>query len=368
MRNFTGWVVVCLSIMSAWVWGEGTGKVPVIHCTDLYHPHDDPDDHFDLATISAIPELEVKAVILDQGGKQKGNPGEIPVRQMNKITGREVPWAIGLSRNLKTPGDQVLEDAAEFQKGVELILKTLRESPTPVVIDCIGSMRDVAAAFNREPALFRSKVAKLMIFIGEASEQHQDYREWNVRLDPQAYVAIMRSGLPIYWVPCMDGGDLKNEGGASFWVARHADLLKGCSPRLMQYFIYALEVNRQAPLALGEPIEFLDRPIDPAREQRVLAGSRNLWCTAVFTALADQAIVREGERWVYRPMKELGGEKPIFGFRPVNVEVSDTAAIKYGAGHRIMRFEVYDRKNYAEAMTAVTRELLLKLGRSGAAD
>ena len=29
--------------------------VPVIYCTDLFHPHDDPDDHFDLATLFALP-------------------------------------------------------------------------------------------------------------------------------------------------------------------------------------------------------------------------------------------------------------------------------------------------------------------------
>jgi hypothetical protein len=363
MRNCTGWVVVFLGIMAGWVWGDGPGRVPVIHCTDLYHPHQDPDDHFDLATIYAIPELEVKAVILDHGGEQKKRPGEVAVKQMNRITGQNVPWAIGLATNLKTPGDQGLEDGPEFQQGVELILKTLRESDKPVVIDCVGSMRDVAAAFNREPGLFREKVAKLMIFIGEASEKHQDYREWNVRLDPQAYITLMRSDLPIYWVPCMDGGDLKNNGGASFWVAKHADLLKGCSPRLMQYFIYGLMVDRNKPLGLGDPLQFLNEPVDAERAKQVLAGSRNLWCTAVFTAMADLAIVREGDRWVYRRQEALGDKKPVFGFAPVGVEVSDTAAIRYGTGpgaHRVMRFEMYDRKNYAEAMTTVTRELLTR--------
>ena len=31
-----------------------TGKTPVIHATDLYHFHCDPDDHWDLATIYAL--------------------------------------------------------------------------------------------------------------------------------------------------------------------------------------------------------------------------------------------------------------------------------------------------------------------------
>ena len=40
-------------------------KMPIIHVTDLYHPAQDPDDHFDLATLFALPEVEIKAVLLD---------------------------------------------------------------------------------------------------------------------------------------------------------------------------------------------------------------------------------------------------------------------------------------------------------------
>ena len=40
----------------------------VIHITDLYHPHQDPDDHFDLAQIFALAkqgDLEVLQVMID---------------------------------------------------------------------------------------------------------------------------------------------------------------------------------------------------------------------------------------------------------------------------------------------------------------
>ena len=74
--------------------------VPVIYCTDLFHPHDDPDDHFDLATLFALPELEVKAILLDQGDKQLQRPGAIPLRQMMLMTGRQAPFAIGLGQKL----------------------------------------------------------------------------------------------------------------------------------------------------------------------------------------------------------------------------------------------------------------------------
>ena len=66
--------------------------VPVLYCTDLFHPHDDPDDHFDLATIYAIPGIELRGIVLDQGDKQQQRPGRIPVGQLNALTGRSVPW------------------------------------------------------------------------------------------------------------------------------------------------------------------------------------------------------------------------------------------------------------------------------------
>jgi hypothetical protein len=30
----------------------------VIYCTDLFHPHDDPDDHFDIACLYAIWQID----------------------------------------------------------------------------------------------------------------------------------------------------------------------------------------------------------------------------------------------------------------------------------------------------------------------
>ena len=50
-------------------------KSPYIYSTDLYHRHGDPDDHFDIATIYALPEIELKGIVLDNciygGGNEK---------------------------------------------------------------------------------------------------------------------------------------------------------------------------------------------------------------------------------------------------------------------------------------------------------
>src|ERR1039457_420761 len=99
---------------------EAARSVPVIYCTDLFHPHDDPDDHFDLATLYAMPELDIKGVVLDHGRKQLERTGLIPVAQMNRIPGRNVPAVIGLADPLRSPDDKALDKPAQFQGAVEL--------------------------------------------------------------------------------------------------------------------------------------------------------------------------------------------------------------------------------------------------------
>ncbi|MDD4872833.1 MAG: hypothetical protein PHR77_19955 [Kiritimatiellae bacterium] len=327
---------------AAWTAEQVSVKpLPVIYCTDLFHPHDDPDDHFDLATLFMMPELDVKIVVLDQGDKQLQRPGNVPVSQMNRIAGLKVPMAIGLATKLKSPQDKALDQSPEFQNGVTIILKTLKESSVPVMIAAVGSVRDVVAAFNREPELFRTKVGKLMAFIGDAS--HPTFKEYNIELDPQAYIGLMRSGLPVWWVPCFDGGLWQNKGHASFWKAKHGDILKNASPELIQFFIYALEKEK------SDPQMFLSLPVDAARKAKLFAGVRNLWCTALFDVMT----------W---PEGKTGNE--LFGFFEVDLSVTDDAVIQYGKGKdskKVLQFEIRNQDKYAEAMTDATAKRLTKL-------
>ena len=325
------------------VWSllSATAAVPVIYCTDLFHPPDDPDDHFDLATVFALRQVELKAIILDQGLKQLRRPGAIPLSQLNHCTGRAIPWAIGLAHPLKHPTDPALDQPTEFQAGVKLILDSLRAATGQVMVATLGSVRDLVAAFNREPELCRKKIGRVLAFIGEASEP--SFQEYNVSLDPQAYVGLMRSGLPVWWVPCFDGGLWQNRGHASFWRAPHRELLQGVAPQLWQYFIYALERET------NDPIRFLSQPVDLQRKERLLAGQRNLWCAAVLAALA----------W---PANKTATE--LFEFEPVDVVVTDNGLVRYSFGpgsRRVWRFKVRDPARYGPGMTAATARLLEQL-------
>ena len=349
------------SLAVGWA-AEAARSVPVIYCTDLFHPHDDPDDHFDLATLYAMPELDIKGVVLDQGRKQLERPGRIPVSQMNKITGRHVPAAIGLADPLRTPDDKALDQPAEFQSAVELIVETLRASRRPVCIATAGSVRDVVCAFNREPRLFRKKVAMVLAFIGEASDTK--FQEYNVGLDPQAFAGLMRSGLPVYWVPCFDGGVWQNRGHASFWRASQQTLLQGAIPELNQYFIYALEKET------AEPLAFLSRPVEAERQARLFAGTRNLWCGAVLGVMSGREVLFDGSKWTSElPQRgrvaTVAGRKPLFSFRKVQVSVNDAGVVSYGkrpGSHKVKRFEVRESAPYEQGMAEATADLLSRLG------
>jgi len=310
-----------------------------------------------------MSELDLKGIVLDQGDKQLTRPGAIPVSQMNTLTGRNVPTIFGLTEKLQSPTDEALHQKPEYQKGVEFILDTLRNSPSPVMIATVGSVRDVVAAYNRDPALFRGKVGKLLVFIGEASDP--SFQEFNVRLDPQAYVGLMRSGLPIYWVPCFDGGNGKNAGHASFWNAKHEDLLREATPELIQFFIYALEKET------ADPLSFLSFPVEPQRQAQLFARTRNLWCTAIFGVLSERQVTFDGTRYrsvprTNRKAQEAVLNNDLFGFSEVDLSISDSGIVRYGKSEdskKVMRFEVRNKARYAEGMTALTADLLSKLGR-----
>lgn len=336
---------------------QAAARVPVLYCTDLFHPHEDPDDHFDLATLYALPEIDVRGIVLDQGERQRQRPGRIPVSQINHLTGRSVPVAIGLAKRLKSPSDAGLDQAEPFQAGTRLILDTLRRADAPVALIAVGSVRDIVAAFNREPALLRRKVSRVLVFIGEASKE--DFQEYNVGLDPQAFVGLMRSGLLVDWVPCFDGGLWQNRGHASFWKAKHEDLLRRAAPELVQFFIYALEHEK------AEPLAFLHQPVDAARKAKLFAGDRNLWCTVLFASVARRVVVWDGARYQLVPAGAASdaGQPAgaLYGFEEATVTVTDAAVVKYGAGPgatTVRRFVVRDPARFAAGMTRVTADLL----------
>ena len=182
-------VVLAGFVMSA------QARYPIIYSTDLYYTIADIDDHFDAAVLLKSPELDIKGVILDN--HLYPSDGEKVMEKLMEYSNRRVPVVKGLGqfqmRSLQDKGLYV-----DGQDGVEFILKTLSESSGKVALMAVGSMTDLAVAYVRDPELLERKVANVYVVAGSAEAPQQDY---NVKLDPYAFVVIMRSKLPIVWVP-----------------------------------------------------------------------------------------------------------------------------------------------------------------------
>lgn len=290
-------------------------KIPIIHSTDLFHPHTDPDDHYDLACLFAIAEFDIRGVILDLGQTQAQRTGRPAVDQLMHITGRRVPCAIGLSQRLRTRTDKALEEPTQFQGAVELILSVLRNSQEKVVLFTTGSCRDVAVAFNREPALLKQKVRAIYFNIGRGPNEPQE--ECNVGYDPQSYLRLFESGLPIYWCPCFGKG-----GYETLYVADQKTVVGACVPAVQNFFVYCLTQSK------AEPIGFLASGPHP-----LPTGPRSMWCTAPMFHAAGRKIYQRGPDDFVALAPEAaekaglsGKEVTVFGFEPMRSTIEPVQA------------------------------------------
>jgi len=305
---------------------SGIKRIPVIYSTDLYQPPNDPDDHYDIAMLSGMEEIDIKALIFDLAlsTRQPEDVGKGALEQLSKITGRlSPPWKIGLRNPLRSPDDQALDQPEEFQGGVELILSTLKQSKEQVVMILVGSCRDFVVAFNRNPDLLKEKVKAVYVNAGNGTKGMQD--EWNVKLDPYAYIGLMFSGLPIYWCPCftnvyqLSSPEYVSEGKAFctlYSIPNQAKLLASTRPMVKNYFAYALNQSKE------EPLSFLDKELQPLPEKE-----KWMWCTAPFLHAAGREIYRTQDgRWITctpEKAKTPGIKSPaieVFHFEPVHIK------------------------------------------------
>jgi hypothetical protein len=336
--------------------GAAENRVAVVYSTDLYHPHVDADDHVDLATVFALPELDVRAVLLDNGQWQRQKSGRTPVEQMLAMTGRRVPYAPGLAP-LKSPEDDGRAQPAEYQQAVELLLKVLRASGEPVHVITTGSVRDVAAAFNREPERLRAKVAGLYINIGNSSLGGDEY---NVALDRAAYRRLLQTGLPIYWYPCFP----KNVRESTYWLmADFPATLKASPAPLRNYFIYAV---RHLDPTKHDPVASLAADLGPVDDAFAKAGAfrpaKEMWCTPALLTVAGRRIYRVAGGYVAAATPPPGAEEvKLYEYVPTRLEVDPQGKptrIDYHASDpNVKVIRVSDPKLYGEAMNGCLRDL-----------
>ena len=346
--------------------GGPTRRIPLVHVTDLYHPPQDPDDHLDLATIVALPEYELRGVVLDitrkflvpkpAGWDVARDPGYVPVAQLGHLTGRTIPAAMGPVDPLAHPADEARDRPWSEQAGINLLLDLLERSAEPVTISAVGSARVIAAAFNRAPDLMRAKTRTILLNIGSTGGSK---REWNVGLDPSAYIALWRSGLPVDWYPCgtdRSAFDPGHERG-TYWKVSHATLFHDLPAGLRAWLDYAFNAS-----ARGDIIRVLAESGNGESWNAVLAGERNMWATISLVLGAGRVLARTPGGWRFVPVAAAAGlERWDCRLDPIRATVDDEARVTWQVAGEDTGRRLFGRKpgvEYGLAMAEALNALL----------
>jgi hypothetical protein len=341
-------------------------KTPMLHVTDLYRPHMDPDDHWDLACVYALAsrgDIELKGVLIDHPPENadRCNPDIAAVAQMNLITGKYVPVAVGSGLPMKSR-DDVQEYAPVVEHyGVGMVLDVLRKSPEPVVINILGSSRDIAIAGKKAPELFKAKCAGIYLNAGTGSPKMNPASklEYNVTLDKYAFAAIFDLPCPVYWMPCFE--ELESDWQqkvceyGTHYRFRQDQILSHLSDAVQNYFAYMFGKYTD-----NNWLGYLKGPKDKALLSKVGSMYRNMWCTAGFLHAADYTATRDG-KIVPLDKKHI---QPVFTFDAIKIKC-DNNGVTHWFGDNSSKdrfiFHVRDTDNYQSAMTGTMKSLLTAL-------
>ena len=346
-------------------------KTPIVlHQTDLFHPHADPDDHFDLAVVFALALqklIDLRGVILDYPvmNETNGDPAVIAVAQMNRICAGAVPGVVGAQMKMMSVDDHFENAPARELAAVNFIIETLRKAERPVRFKCGSSAPDVAVAAVREPDLFREKCSGIYLNCGSAypNPDKPDQEEYNITVNRAGQAALFNEvPCPVYWFPCWHTAlDWKMGGNATYFEERHEDLLKDISPSL-RYFMYYMfsrsnEMNWMRSMEKG----IADEPwFKMIRTQN--NGRRPLWAAASLFMLANRTVTRDGE---IVAADEAAPADALFRLENIRVRADERGRIKWSrceeeSNRKI--FHILDDAKYCQAMTRAVNTLLKTIG------
>ena len=181
--------------------------IPVLHDCDPGH-----DDAMALLLSQASPEIEILAVTTCCGN-QTIEKTTYNVQRICTLLGIDVP--IGMGRPGPMLQDPITAANIHGQSGldgpklpeptvpvselsaVELMAKTLRESPEPVTIISTGPMTNTGCLLLAHPEL-KPKIRRISLMGGGL--RHGNWSpaaEFNILVDPEAADIVFRSGVPI---------------------------------------------------------------------------------------------------------------------------------------------------------------------------
>lgn len=334
----------------------------LVHQTDLFRPHNDPDDHWDLACVFALAKLgraHLRGILIDSPPgppvlMHKSDPDVGAVAQLSHLTGISAPIAVGSATMLSQRGDFAPRPAPS---GVAFLLDTLRQTPQGVYITAVGSARDIAEALVRDPDLFAQRCRGIYLNAGSGSPDPAAVKalEWNAKLDPLAFAEIFRAPCPLFWMPDLQdeagAGDLEPREYATHYRFLQREILPHLPAPFRAYFGWMF--TRQNTCNWLDALQMDFEPLLATKEQE----HRFMYSTAGFFDVAGLGVTVEGtlapkveprQDWVYR-------------FEPVDVTCSPAGVTTWrparGPTNRHI-FHVLNTGAYTVAMTSAMRQLL----------
>lgn len=182
--------------------------MPVILDCDPGH-----DDAIALILALASPELKVLAVTTSAGNQTPDKTLNNALRILTLLGRDDIPVAAGapkpLARELiiadNVHGESGLDGpklpdpafAPQAMTGIELMARSLRESPEPVTLVPTGPLTNIALLLAAHPEL-KSKIARIVLMGGAAGAGNwTPAAEFNIYVDPEAADMVFKSGIPI---------------------------------------------------------------------------------------------------------------------------------------------------------------------------
>ncbi|HAU5002914.1 pyrimidine-specific ribonucleoside hydrolase RihA [Raoultella ornithinolytica] len=182
--------------------------LPIILDCDPGH-----DDAIAMVLALASPELDVKSITASAGNQTPDKTLRNVLRMLTLLGRQDIPVAGGARKPLMR--ELIIADNVHGESGldgpalpepdfapqactaVELMAKTLRESPQPVTIVATGPQTNVALLLNSHPEL-HDKIARIVLMGGAmVLGNWQPAAEFNIYVDPEAAEIVFQSGIPV---------------------------------------------------------------------------------------------------------------------------------------------------------------------------
>lgn len=350
--------------------------VPVVHVTDLFRPHTDPDDHWDLATqyaLAARGDIKLVGLVIDYPKPKWGKDPDISaVAQLNYITDMSVPVMTGVPDSFPLDADMkdpAIRNSSELG-GVRALHQILRDSPEPVVITVTGWCRDLVFIYKYDPELFVKKCAGVYLNagLGVPEKSKQETMEWNVIIDPAAYSESFALPVPVYWLPCFHTRDHKYYGPdsryGSYYRFRQSEILPKLSDEMQNYFLSMFRDGGSKGPGKSDWLTALHQKPDQSLLEKESKNLRHMWCTGGMLHMAGKTVLSDGS---IVPI-DKAGDKAAFTFRPIKIQCDKDGRTSWvfnkdnDAHKGPFVFEVRDMDNYYTAMGKALKSLILELG------